>query len=182
MTYALLGSRFQTDRPVPSKRFRLLRNFSIISLSGFTIAICLLSSFYRQQAERDLLISTEENNAALTQVLSNTIWPKYDRFLFSIRALGDEYLLSNSTAKSIGEDIRTQVKGTTIEKVKVFDYNGRVVFSTEAAQVGSKKGRSPEFLAAKSGQIVSQIDHRDTFQSLDSTLVNRHLLSSYVPS
>ncbi len=181
MTYALLGSRFQTNSSIPLKQFRLLRNFSVISLSGFAIAIYLLSIFYRQQAEHDLLISTEENNAALTQVLSNTLWPKYDRFLVSIRALDDEYLLSNSTAKNIGQDIRAQIKGTTIQKVKVFDYSGRVVFSTEVAQVGTKKGRSPGFLAAKSGQIVSQIGHRDTFQSLESTLINRHLLSSYIP-
>ncbi|MEL7051884.1 MAG: hypothetical protein AAGM45_08860, partial [Cyanobacteria bacterium J06588_5] len=61
--------RFYSSNPLPLRnRYRLLRNFTAISLGGFVITTGLLSLFYRQQAVRNLVISTEESNVALTQV------------------------------------------------------------------------------------------------------------------
>ena len=163
------------------KRFKLLRNFSIISLSGFVLTTGVLSAFYRQQARQDLVAATEENNVALTQVFSNTLWPKYGPFLSSTQELSTEELVTSERIRQLDRDVLAQLEGLTVLKVKVYDLQGRTVFSTDPSQIGNDKSESSGFLAAKTGQVVSQLGHRDTFKALQSTLENRDLLSSYIP-
>ena len=100
-------------------RFKLLRNFSMISLSGFVLTTGLLSVWYRQQAVKDLVVSTEESNVALTQVFSNTLWPDYGPFLSSTQGLSDEALMNASQTQQLNDDVLEQLEGLSIAKVKV---------------------------------------------------------------
>jgi signal transduction histidine kinase len=163
------------------KRFALLRNFSIISLSTFAVATTLLAAFYRQKAIHELIVTTEENNIAITQIFFNTLWPQYSSFLSDTQALTDDELREHPTIRQLDEDTRLQIEGLPVVKVKVFDLTGRTVFSTDSTQIGDNKSDSSGFLKARSGQVISQLDHRETFQALDSTLQDSHLLSSYIP-
>ncbi|MEA5581417.1 PAS domain-containing protein [Nodularia harveyana UHCC-0300] len=74
----------------------------------------------------------------------------------------------------------THVEGSPVEKVKIFDLQGRTVFSTELAQIGDV-AMSSAFKNATLGQVTSQLGHRDTFTALNSHIENRHLLASYIP-
>ncbi len=181
MKITFLPAFLKTNSPTAAKRFKLVKNFSIISVGGFAIAIFLLSALYRQQAQRDLLLSTEENHVALTQVLSNTLWPEYGQYLFSIRSLDDQLLLSDTTVRQANQRVAATVEGSKVKKVKVFDVNGRVILSTDASQIGLDKSQSSGFLATQSGEIVSQINHRGISQATDGKSVKQYLLSSYIP-
>jgi signal transduction histidine kinase len=177
----MLNKLFSSSRPSADQRFRLLRNFSVFSLSTFVLATGLLAVFYRQQAVHDLVISTEESNITATRTFSNTLWPKYGPFLSSTQSLSDEALLAHPTTQQLYEDTLQILEDSSIRKVKIFDLQGRTVFSTDKSQTGDDKSQSSGFLAAKSGQVISQLDHRDTFEALQTTLEDRNLLSSYVP-
>ncbi len=181
MKITFLPAFLKTNSPTAAKRFKLVKNFSIISVGGFAIAIALLSALYRQQAQRDLLLSTEENHVALTQVLSNTLWPEYGQYLFSIRSLDDQLLLSDTTVRQANQRVAATVEGSKVKKVKVFDANGRVILSTDASQIGLNNGQSLGFIATQSGEIVSQINHRDISQATDGESAKQYLLSSYIP-
>ena len=170
-----------SKKAAPKASFRLLRNFSIISLSGFALTIGLLSAVYRQQAVQDLIAATEESNVALTQLFSNTLWSKYGPFLSSTQSLSAEALVADPAIRQLNEDIVTQLEGLSVLKVKVYDLQGRTVFSTDLSQIGDDKSQSSGLIAAKTGQVISQLGHRETFNALQSTLENRDLLSSYIP-
>ncbi|MEO1094284.1 MAG: ATP-binding protein [Cyanobacteria bacterium J06638_28] len=167
-------------RPV-EKRFKLLQSFSIVSFCMFSLTTSLLAIFYRQQAVRDLVISTEENNIALTQTFSNTLWPKYGNFLSSTQVLSDQELVDHPRTQELYEETIGQFSGLSIVKIKVFDLSGRTVFSTDKSQMGDDKSQSSGFILARAGQVTSQLGHRDTFKALQDTLQDRHLLSSYIP-
>ena len=176
------SSQPSSSKPAEQKRFRLLRNFSLVSLSGFVLTTSLLAVLYRKQAVRNTVISTEESNVALTQVLSNTLWPEYGDFLTSTQSLSTEALLAAEESRQLQETIVTQLEGLSVVKVKIFDLEGRTVFSTDPKQIGIVKKESAGLSAALSGNVLSQLGHRDTFRSLESvTLEDRHLLSSYIP-
>lgn len=179
---ASLHNRFLPQmRPTPSKRFQLLRRFSIVSLSAFVTATGLLAGFYRHQAVQSLVLSAEENNVTLTQVFANTLWQEYGAFLSSAQDLSDAELAGDPTTTALLQDVVAQFDGLHVAKIKVFDLQGRTVFSTDASQIGADKSQETGFLAAKSGTVISQLGHRDTFQALQTTLEDRHLFSSYVP-
>lgn len=114
-------------QPNTKKRFQLLRNFSMISLSGFVLTTGFLSVLYRQQAVRDLTLSTEESNVALTQIFTNTLWPDYGPFLSSTQSLSDAALAHDPQIQQLSEDIIAQLDGLSIAKVKVYDLEGRTV-------------------------------------------------------
>ena len=182
MFNSFFSSQPSSNKPAEQKRFRLLRNFSLVSLSGFVLTTGLLAVLYRKQAVRNTVISTEESNVALTQVLSNTLWPEYGDFLTSTQSLSTESLLAAEESRQLQETIVTQLEGLSVVKVKIFDLEGRTVFSTDPEQIGIVKKESAGLSAALSGNVLSQLGHRDTFRSLASvTLEDRHLLSSYIP-
>ncbi len=169
------------DTSVSPKRFKLLQNFSIVSLLSFTLAIGWLTGFYRQQAVKNLVNIKEEDNAILTKILANNLWTDYRSFISSTKTLSDQELVANPRVSQIHRAVLLQVQGSAIAKVKIFDLQGRTIFSTELAQIGDNIAKSSAFQAATSGQIVSQIGHRDTFTALTSNIENRHLLASYIP-
>lgn len=177
----LLRKKLFRAEPGAKKRFQLLKRFSLVSLSSFAIATGLLAGFYRHRAVQSLVIAAEENNVVLTQVFANTVWPEYGTFLSSTQALSDEELAAHPTTERLYQDILAKFEGVHVAKVKVFDLQGRTVFSSDLSQIGADKSQSQGFLAAISGSVVSQLGHRDTFQALQTTLTDRHLLSSYVP-
>ncbi|MEO1520569.1 MAG: hypothetical protein AAFU78_07300, partial [Cyanobacteria bacterium J06633_2] len=162
-------------------RFKLLKNFSMLSLSTFSIATILLAVFYYRQAVNDLIASTEEHNVSTTQLFANTIWPKYGSFLSSTQDLNKEALVAHSSIQQLREDTITQFENLSVVQVKIFDLQGRTVFSTNEAQIGEDKSQSSGFLIAKSGDVVSQLGHRDTLNALQETIEDRDLLSSYIP-
>ena len=163
------------------RRFNLLRNFSIVSLGGFALSIGLLSTVYRQQSVNDLISSTEESNITLTKVFANTIWPEYGSFLSNTQAFSDDTLAADPRTRQLNEAMATQLEESPVAKVKVFDLEGRTVFSTDLVQIGADKSESSGFLSAKSGQVISQLGHRDTFKAVQGDLEDRHMLSSYIP-
>ncbi|MBE7382102.1 MAG: HAMP domain-containing histidine kinase [Leptolyngbya sp. SIO1E4] len=163
------------------QRFKLIRYFSLASLSAFVIATALIAFVNRQREVRNLVIFAEENNVALTQIFSNTLWQEYGSFLSSTQALSNDELATDPRIERLYEAVLTQFEGLSVAKVKVYDLQGRTVFSTDLSQIGENKRQSSGFLTARSGQVLSQLGHRDTFEALQSTLEDRHLLSSYIP-
>ena len=171
----------QRKKSNTQKRFQLRRNFSLVSMIGFAIATILLAAFERQQATKTIVYSTEKHHTALAHVLSTQLFPKYGNFLYSIQALDTQTLIESASMRQISEDIASQIVGSSIVNVKVYDINGRTTLSTDTSQIGRDKSLLSGFLAAKSGQVESQLGHRDTFQAIEETLVDRHLLSTYTP-
>ncbi len=169
------------DRPNEPQRFQLLRNFSIISFTAFILATILLAGFYRQKAMQDLVHLKEDSNVTLTRILANTLWPAYGSFLSSTYTLNNKELARDSRIYQLRKTILTQIKGSSIAKVKIFDLSGRTVFSTDFSQIGENKSQSSGFLAAYSGKTVSKVEHRDSYEALQGTLQDVHLLSSYIP-
>jgi len=158
------------------KRYKLLQNFSLISLSAFVLATVILSAFYRQQALHDLKVLQEENNVALTKLFSKTLWKKYGVFLTSTQTLNDQQLAEDIRISRLREDIIAQIEGLSVTKIKIFDLQGRTVFSTDLSQIGEDKSQSSGFLSAKSGQVITQLEHRDSFKALETNVKNIHLL------
>lgn len=169
------------QRPEGVQKFHLLRNFSLVSLSGFVVAIFLLSMFYRHQAERNLITSTEENNIATARVISNTLWLRYGGLIASRNSRDTEALMADETVQEISQEMQRQIRGSSIVKIKTFDINGRTILSTNTSKIGEDKSQSANFAVAKSGIPKSEISRRDTFRTLERTLLDSYLLSSYIP-
>lgn len=178
-----------TDKILPSaekislgqKRFDLLRNFSIVSLFILAFSIGWLTQFYRQQAVQDLISIQEENHEDLTRILSNIIWKEHKEFLSSVDMLSDEEIISHPTTDKILESTLVQLQGSNVVKIKIFELEGRTIFSTELAQIGQRYVDSPLFTSARHGRKATALRRRDTFTALQGTITNRDIIASYIP-
>ena len=161
--------------------FRLLRYFSITSLIAFLIVTGLLGSFYRKTALRDLIEFEENKNVALTQAFSNSLWPQFAPFVTSVSGLRGEELRALPETARLRQAVVAQMDGLSVVKVKIYNLEGLTVFSTEASQIGEDKSTNAGYLSARSGNVASELTHRDTFSAFESTIEDRDVLSSYVP-
>jgi EAL domain-containing protein (putative c-di-GMP-specific phosphodiesterase class I)/GGDEF domain-containing protein len=73
------------------------------------------------------------------------------------------------------------VEGLRVLKVKIYDLNGQVVFSTQPSQIGTNKFDSTGFQSALQGEAASEIIFRNTFSAYEGQRYDRNLVASYVP-
>jgi hypothetical protein len=161
--------------------FRLVRFFSITSLVAFIIVTVVLVTVSRQAAIEDLTALGESKNVALTQSFANSLWPEFAPLAEAAPSLTTEELQAHPLQADLRQRVIAQMEGLTVAKVKVYDLQGITIFSTEEKQIGEDKSTNEGFLAAREGQVASELSHRDTFSAFEGTVSDRDLISSYIP-
>ena len=161
--------------------FRLQRYFSLTSLVAFAVVSIALGYFYSYSATENLLYSAEKNNITVTQLFANSLWPAYADFVGETIGLDREALLAQPEIGQLYAAVEEQTQGTGVLKIKIYNMDGLVVFSTEENQIGDEKGDNLGFLAASRGEIASELSHRDTFSAFEKEIVDLDVYSSYIP-
>lgn len=161
--------------------FKLLRYFSVASFVACGGATLFLWNFHKESSTAQLLTASEQKNVAMSQIFANSIWPEYKSFLMSTDALSQEELQQHPQIKKINQTALRHIQGTPIAKLKIFDLNGRVVFSTDRKQIGQIKSKYAGFVDARSGKTTTKLSHRSKFQGWQGTLREKKLISSYLP-
>jgi diguanylate cyclase (GGDEF)-like protein/PAS domain S-box-containing protein len=164
-------------------RYRLRLQFSIVSLIAIVASAVTLSIYYRQTTINHMIVVEERNYIGLTQTIANTLIPRYRDFLKLAESLPQAQLVKNPQSQQLHDDVEAMVKDLPILKIKIFDTNGKTLFSTDASQTGSIKPPDyPGSRVARTGGVISSISERDTFLGIDgSEVYNRTVLSSYLP-
>ena len=161
--------------------FRLLRYFSLTSLVSIVAVAAALGAFYRQIAVDSLIAMGESNNKALTLAVANSLWPRLAPYLAEAATLPSPQLARHPGREALAAALAAHLQGLSVAKVKVYDTQGRTVFSTEAKQIGEDKSRNAGFQLARDGGVASELTHRDHFSAFDRVIENRDLLSTYIP-
>jgi diguanylate cyclase (GGDEF)-like protein len=165
----------------PVERFRLVRYFSLTSLFGVLIVLTILVYFYRFFAFEALEQHETLDNVAITRIFASTIWPQHSAYVNSSASLSSEELRHHPEVERIRADVVRQMHGLTVVKVKIYDLNGRTVFSTDLNQIGEDKSSNGGFIAAKAGNPVSEITFRNQFAAFEKVINDRNLISTYIP-
>lgn len=161
--------------------FKLLRYFSIASLVACGSATLFLRHYDQQTTTAQLISASEQKNVEITQVFANSVWPQHKSFLSSTESLSRKDLQNHPQIEDVDDTVRRLIQGTSIAKLKIFDLNGRVVFSTNAKQIGQDKAKYSGFLTARSGKTITKLSHKKKFRGVQGLLTEKKLISSYLP-
>jgi diguanylate cyclase (GGDEF)-like protein len=161
--------------------FRLLRYFSIASLVSMVLAAIVLGTLHQSFEKNHLLRFGESRNVTLTQAFSNSIWPQFRSFANAAKLLDAVALRRHPDIAKLSQSVRDAVRNTPTVRVKIYQLDGRTLFSTDATQIGASNGSDAGFLSARLGLALSEITHHDKFSAFDGEFVNRDVLSSYIP-
>ena len=165
------------DKPA----FRLLRYFSLASFFAIAAATVVLATLYERLAERDLIEAQQQHHVTLTRMAANTLWPHFSEFVRSSAALDHKALQSHPEVARLHQAVVQELTGTDVLKIKIYDLDGRTVFSTEAKQIGEDKSKNAGFVSARGGKPASELTHRNQFSAFEQTVENIDVVSSYVP-
>lgn len=169
-------------RATPAARFRLTRYFLTASLLGMLLVTGILIAVYRDLAERQLVEHETRASTELTRVFLNAAWPRYRGFVAASAGRSAEALRDDPLQQALLAEVRRDMRGLRIAKVKIYNLAGVTVFSTDARQVGEDKRGNAGFERAKVGQASSLITFRASFDAFEGEISNRNLISTYVPA
>ncbi len=163
------------------RAFKLTRYFSLLSLILLLLAGTLLGTLVRQHEITQMERVAEDRNVNMTQMLGNLLRLDMDHLIS--RSLGQTRaeLQAQPDIRPLHDKLARLIQGSDIAKVKIYSLTGITVFSTEAAQIGEDKSGNAGFIAARNGQIASELVHRNHFSATERVLEDVDLLSSYVP-
>jgi signal transduction histidine kinase len=162
-------------------KFQLLKYFSLTSLSAFIVAIFFLGYFYRQQSLNDLIMLGEKQNVAVAKTFSNSLWSEFKTILKESEQLNKEQLLAHTQIATLDQATKIQIDGLSVVKIKIFNNQGKIIYSTDKTQIGRERKNTSNFQAAMSGKIVTRLSKRGTYSEVTDNLKKRELLSSYIP-
>ena len=170
-----------TPARVPERRLPLLRYFAGIGLVSFLVVTIVLAVYYRRTTLHNLIHLAEEQNVVLTQTFANSLWPRFASFLPTVAGLDTDALRDHPEVLHLRTAVIAQMRDTTVVRVKIYDLQGRTVFSTEPSQIGSDQSDNPGILAALRGATTNELTYRNSFNAFDREIEHRNVLASYIP-
>jgi signal transduction histidine kinase len=161
--------------------FKLLRYFSIASLFAFLIVTVLLGFFYRSTAVEGLVAQEESKNVAVTKAFVNSLRPQLIAYLTLTPGLNADELRAHPALETLRRSVALEVAELPVAKIKIYNIDGITVFSTELRQIGEDQHGNDGFMVASAGGVVSELTHRNTFNTFDRVLEDQDVLSTYFP-
>ena len=161
--------------------FNLTRYFSTLSFILIVMAGGALGMYFRTSAMQQMVVDTESHNIAMTNVFRNSLWSRFANFVELSYVRDAETLRQADEGTVLRAAVIGLMTDTSVIKIKLYNREGMTIFSTDPKQVGESKQDNPGFLSALAGTPISELTHRNTFDSFEGTQSNIDVVFSYVP-
>jgi len=161
--------------------FNLTRYFSTLSFVIIVLVGGVLGNYYRSNALNQLVADAEAQSLSLATIYRNSLWPRLAN-LIELSYLRDISALKQADESvSLRQAIIDLMIDTSVIKVKLYNRDGLTILSTDPSQTGERKHDNAGFRAAMAGKSVSELTHRNTFDSFEGVLSGVDVVSSYLP-
>lgn len=169
------------NKKTKKQPFELLRYFSITSLTIFLITTVTLGAFYRHHSIQDLIKFGEKQNIYLGKLFSNSLGTDLGYYIDISENMDEEELRNAFYLETLTKTAQTQMEGLSVVKVKVFNLNGIIMFSTDRQDIGEIRENIKGFEGAKQGQFITQLTTKDNYADFSNNIQDREVLSTYLP-
>lgn len=161
--------------------FNLTRYFSTLSFILIVMAGGALGVYLRDNTLRQMVSDTEDHNVTMAQVFRNSSWSRFASFVELSYIRDVDTLRVTDDQLTLNEVVRTMMADTSVVKVKLYNRDGVTIFSTDPQQIGENKRDNKGFQSALSGKPVSELSHRNSFDSFEGARSKIDVVFSYVP-
>ncbi len=161
--------------------FTLLRFYSVASFLAILVTAVLIAMLYRGVAIEGIMKLAERNNLALARTALNSVKPELTAFLAASTQPGFRNVAHASLPPELAAAIRQLMRDNSVVKIKIYNSEGIVAFSTHTAQIGSDQRHNTGFIAAMNGRVADTLVYHDTFNHFDQTTEEDNLMQTYIP-
>jgi len=161
--------------------YRLVRNFTLASAIAIVLVSAVLGYFLHGKMMGEMVVNTQMRNASLARSFTNTLGPNLKQFLDQGEALGMDQLAASEDYADIDVYFRNAMAGLDVLKIKLFLLDGLTVYSSMRDELGEDKAENLGFVAARAGDVASDVIFRTQFNAFEGITQGRDLVASYVP-
>ncbi len=160
---------------------KTFRYFSIVTLISFCAAGITLVWFYRTITVHELVELGEQSNVVPAQTALNAIRSELVTYLGISNKRKQGSVSQNNIPEILDTHFRQLISGTKVDRIKIYDVQGVVIFSTKPNQVDQNQAENPGFISAMNGKVLSKLIYRDTFNAFDEETEDDNLIQTYLP-
>ena len=161
--------------------FKLLRYYSVASLAAVLATAVLLTWFYRQVAVQGIVQLAERSNLTLARAAMNPIKPALLEYLAASKTFPAHGTRYPPLPPELAGAIQGLMQDRSVVRVKIYNRQGVVVFSTRPVQIGNDQRHNRGFLSAINGGVGNALIYRDTFNRFDGSTEEDNLMQTYIP-
>ncbi len=161
--------------------FRLTRYFSALSLALILIAGGILGLSARSLATHQMTEMAQGDNEAMGRIFIRVLWPEFSPLVASSYGKSAEALRADVARLGLEAKTVHLMAPSHIVKIKVYNRDGLTVFSSDPRQIGESRKDNTGFQSALAGKPVSELTHRNSFDSFEGARAEVDLISSYLP-
>lgn len=161
--------------------FKVFRYYPIASFVSILIAAVLLAVFYRQLAIDVIMNFGEKGNLTLAQTALTLVKPQFVDYLSHVSDVDTTSTSIPPVPRTLDQAIHDVMEDTAIVRIKLYNRNGVVVYSTLPSQIGDDKRDNIGFISAMRGQVASKLLYRDSFNAFDKETAEDNLMQTYIP-
>ena len=162
--------------------FKLVRYFSLASAAVILFVAVALGVFHRHNAVQELIRAEEGKNVALARSFANSVWPRFSGYVTSATGTDGLALRATPETRELQAALRSLTAGLQVLRVKIYNLDGLVVYSSKLDQIGEDKSLNPGFrIAALDGEAASTLVYHGTFDAFEGVIRRRDLVESYIP-
>jgi PAS domain S-box-containing protein len=161
--------------------FNLVRYFSLTSAIVMAIASVLVAEGYRRSEIDHHFRMVELDNIQNTKNFRSTFFAQYADVISSFADTPPDILRYKPELHDFDVGVTHLMAGLSIIKMKVFNREGRTIYSPVRDDIGRVSDTPAIREAASSGQPSSILTFRDRFVTADGVLTDRYVVATYAP-
>ena len=154
-----------------------LKQFLAVSIIGVTLTVAALLYLHVQLTEGYIHTHLDSHNENLAIVLRNSALQTG----LEQELAADRDTLSAPMLAILGERLDRELQRIPVLKVKIYNRNGIVVYSTKADEIGEDATHNPGFLSALGGVPASSKVDPDHVNEFDRVVEIDNLHQQYIP-
>ncbi len=164
----------------PAAPLALTRLYALTSLIGVVVTAIALALLFRGLSIRVLTEFGEQSNVAVARTVLNGLYPELVESLQrEVPSAGTQGV--DAVPPHLPTLVHALVQDTPVERIKLFDGDGIVLYSSSPFEIGTDEGANPLIREALRGKVGSRLDYRDTFSLFTRSDEDENLIETYVP-
>jgi signal transduction histidine kinase len=160
--------------------FAFSRQYASLSLIAILVTAIALAVLYRELSVITIVELGERGNLTVARTTLHAAFPELHTYLENNETVTASETVAALPARLSGL-LRTAVQDTPIDRIKIYNRNGIILYSSLEHQNGATDSVNPLFQLAIQGQIQSKLRYRDIFNTFGPKDNDDNLIETYFP-
>ena len=159
----------------------LARDFAVASFVSLLIVVTALVGLHGYIATNTIRVLAETMNLSVARAGLHSVENELLRHLEPAAVPAAAVDRALSPASPLAARLRETARQAGLRRLKLYDRDGYVVFSTVAAQIGRRSADNPRFRSAIDGHPASLLIYRDPLNPFTSHGPEDNTIQTYLP-